>query len=1655
MQFNLINYNFTMTPLRNLITKALERYYLRTEMLERYVLEVERIVGLFANIKCSVGLEGMCVATVVYVHSHLQKPMSYMAAEICHDFQDLEIFSQIKGFVAQSGETECNWVRQFKALYSEFKIYRDSTFASSVTQLLNYIVSIGLCNASQLTFSAGNLQLFAPIAYSNQISASSFADAIVGTVCAFLEGGYRVYTTGQLSAFFYCENEIVEFERKYAICNDYAGYISTGNLLEMKQVTDDEYMDLISKAIEMGTKLLESMIFKKDKNSPEKASLDRKLFSLRNWRSDYEQSKVRGDMRESPFAISFYGESGVGKTALASVSITTIGLYNNIDVSAEKRQTWADNDKFASNIRSSTNVIQFDDMANTKAEFVADSPTYHLIQTINNALFLAPMAEAHMKGKVALRPRIVTVTTNKRNLDAPVYSNKPESVLRRLYHVTVRLDPEYKRIDGMIDEEKVTRVFGTSPAPDIWLLDVTRCVIKGVVGGRTTYDLLPFCWTDPSDNESYYLENIRVGIYLRWLQHASKAHYIFQKEFVKNMKPNLGLQPCSVCGLYLCDTCSLISTQDVNAEHHLPLANAPIPGVILSNVPGHDIVTDIALLHDDLTQSFDGENASFCQQSGLVTNGVHAFYNVVRLVMSIVYIVLSCVAIHIMRLVLPRRWLDNCAHIVHAFSFRWYRLWVSVIFANTHGILETCRNVRRISTIELVAISNNFRGSWLDWICYVPPSIINSRMLRYTYLVARVDDVFYSIAALLGVFTFVCIFMILSDTCPCKLIAFLWVTVVYFSISTYYLSEKYLIERELESRSDRAPAVVKYLRERYLQILIGSALAATICKVLSSIWRTQIIFREQGNINPTSMEQIYERDKEINDWAIAVPRPIPLNERCRTTCGSDLARICGRSTFYVESLKPISDQPWQMTRAFAVRSNVVLVPKHFIEANMPSGVVAFRMRIFTGPSHAVGNSFVTTVSNSCMSHLNIDATMIYIPELGSRKDVFEYFPDVKTTRSSRAIFVYRAKDFAVDHYNIRFEVGQVPYGSRKCDGGTYILPRLTENGMCMSPIVSNELGTYILGFHIGGQPNGAIGCGQTILRGDVEDAYSRLMSNAHILRVADEGVMLEEQFGVKIVDAPLHYKSAVNFLDRQDCHVEVFGGHSVRSTPHSNVVTSIISKHVEEVLGVPQQWGPPKLAGGYYPYQVALNNIAHQSLEIGDEIIKATLCYQDCFNNIGKGKTSETIYAMRPLNDIEIVSGIDGCRFIDPMNLSTSPGFPFTKDKKELVEEVSNVGDAHSCPRRFVAEIRKKICEAEDVLAQRLRIYVPWKAALKDEPTKLTKTKTRVFECAPLIIQAILRKYYLPVVRVMQLHSIKTECAVGCNAEGTEWEQLYTYMMKFPNKFGGDYSEYDQRMPAQLICAAFKVLISVAKMSEHYTQRDITIMESVVSEVVNPIIIYDGAVLMLFGSNPSGQNLTVIINCIVNSILLRCAYYSKYPNDKIGSFRKYVAIQTYGDDVLGSVSSKRKLFNVVSVSDYLAKYNIKFTSPSKEKAECPFLRDDELEFLKRTNYYNSDLGCNVGILAEKSIYKRLHCHVTSKYLNMEQQSAENIDTSLKDFFYFGRDKYDEMLCKLKEVATRANIDLMCRGFVDYDERVVAWKEKYTPQKIPPKSIGGP
>ena len=1554
---------FSVITVRRLITPVLSPQ-MGYERVDPYLKEAIQVWCLFESLRDAKTKRGMIAAITQYMQAHVKESLllytyrqltraDYVSDWTSDDgtarieemldsvFDPKSIIDDENGLTVldiQDGDVNpksISWHEAMDGAFQNWKEFRHSKMASRFTHLINVIVSAGMCATADLTFKIGNVSLFSPIISKRQVASADVFEAFYEAVAGFMKGGWRVFQTGDVSSFFMEDDKISEFEDLYNKIRSWHGYALAGNLREYAKIDENEYELLLKNALDKGDVLLKSI---NRSQTFERKYISDRMDKLRDNETEFTQLRTRGGLRIAPFAVCLFGRSGCGKSCLTNLTVNAGLIYNDLSAEKDRIATWADNDKFASSIRSHCNAIIFDDFANTKEDFMDFSPAYRLIQVINNIRYLAPMADVFLKGKVSLNPYFCVVSTNVEHLNAWKYSNEPESVLRRLYHVKVTPKPEFCT-KGILDKKKIEARFGKTPCPDAWYLDIRYYDAQN----SRHVDLAAM---KPVEFEGKPMAQVSVKEYLRWLQVSSKEHFEDEKKYLDNQSalPT----KCENCSMLYCD-CKLDERPT---------------GCIRE------------LKHDTVLEPHSGQWESYSNRRG-------KYFSIQADTIKMYFETASTSAVLL--------------------ADRICSTWERVDFLPERWICHP-----NILKIGLIFWREDIRHSLISG---------NSALL-ITMLFCM-----WRLPSLSIIWLFGCISLMYWFTCA--------------TVQTY----RYMIRDRILELKDVVKTYTNQWQFKYALVGLGA-----IGLILATMRSRYTKLDTHTGLDPTSIDEINQRNDKTNPWLVAETVSLPMSEPSKTTTSANLA-----ASMKTNLIGIVSDKN-KTTLGFYICSNFLIVPTHFINEH---GDRDISIRCYKTVENKVGSYFRDKLSKSfCINIPQTDFSLCFVTSGGSMKDFRKFLPTGSTLCRSPALLVTRGiMDNSLQAIPTLFKgSSRVAHTQTVFMGSYYELPVDTQSGMCMSPIISDMKGSTIMGFHLGGK--GRLGGCGTLTLDQANLAISELASVDGVVLSASSGMLNpnmgdfpSETFGVSILkDDNIHPKSAVNFLTTGAC-IDVYGSTTGKASPVSNVCPTIISKAVEEEFGVPQKWGPPKMKGkGRYPYQATLVHAATPSLPIGSVLSKSVRSIKDLTTDL-KERIPE-LFHTSPLSRVATVSGMIGVKFIDPMNFSSSPGFPLSGSKHPLIidldpETYPDIGK----PRTFVPEVWGEFDKIVSILREGKRCYVIWKSCLKDEATKLTKDKVRVFQSAPLVLQLLIRMYFLPIVRIIQMNPILYECAVGVNAEGLEWEELWNAAMSKGKDrvLAGDYSKYDIRMPAQVTIAAFDVLIDIAEKCENYSTEDIQLMQMLVHEVVYPVMAYNGDLIQLFGTNPSGQNLTVIINSLVNSLLLRSCFFTLYPQY---NFKEHCSFLTYGDDVIGTVSSFCEEFTHITYATWLAEHDMKFTMPDKESEPTHYMKESDVDFLKRKCEFNEDLGRQVGLLSEDSIFKRLHAHLLSKELSLPMHSAQNIESSLHDWFYYGREVFEDRRDKLLKVAQKCDIEHLCPGLkVSYDKRVNHWRHKYLGEEL--------
>ncbi|QBY91920.1 nonstructural polyprotein [Cylindrotheca closterium RNA virus 02] len=955
--------------------------------------------------------------------------------------------------------------------------------------------------------------------------------------------------------------------------------------------------------------------------------------------------------------------------------------------------------------------------------------------------------------------------------------------------------------------------------------------------------------------------------------------------------------------------------------------------------------------------------------------------------------------------------------------------------------LESFRNYCRQTTDSLLQEGREFYDSH-DWLPYLPDSVMSNKYVRYLFTLSNAKNLaiqYKKYSKINGVFWMSIIGLFACNTSNVVGILGTIASFFGFGLFQYLLINKvrndYL--RRLDQRHNLNEIHREWRNRLGKTILASSAVLGSIY-MIAKTYKTLFGVDCQGNLEPKTAMDIMKRDNEPNVWATIVKRPLPCTQKSIEHTVDVVEGKVKKNLLYATIVG--DDGLKRMGNVLFLDSNMVIVPDHyFLLAKSDS----LELTCYKENATAVGGHFITRV-DKVSSHLieGTDLRVCYSSAGGSYGNLVDYFPTGDIVDHGFRM-LWRAKDGYLTSARGAAKAKRTGHTFHKFPGGEYThLSINTFSGLCGAVLISENKQTCITGIHLGGKDGTTRGCFGTLTRDQIIDVIDRVKKVPGVIKTGTMGDFKPQVLGKTLLTSdPLHPKSPVNYLP-EGSQFEYYGSCIGATTSRSDVRETPISQFVEEETGVANIWGKPKMKPEYEGWQKAMANASHPARPVKHEILKKSV--EDYRRPLLELARQDPWCNEKPLTYHENLCGRVGCKFIDAIPLNTAIGYPLVGPKRDFVTQLEPTPERPNI-RILDPEIMEYIDECEDNYKKGIRNHFVAKACKKDEVLPVAKGKCRIFYANPIALTWLVRKYFLPVIRMLQMNPLLAECAVGINCHGPEWDQFYNFVMTHGDDhlIGGDYGKYDQKLPAQKLIAALSILIDIATEMD-YSDENIKVMESMVGDIVYAIIAYNGDLLGIqSGTHISGNSLTVILNGISGSLNLRDFFYTKYSGDV--SFRDAIALMTYGDDNIGSVSPDFPEFNIKGAAEFLGDHGQIYTMPDKESELKAHLDPKDFEFLKRFSVYHPKLGYNIGALLDKSIIKSLHCYMRPKGcpLTPEEACAQNIDTALREWFNHGEDVYEMRRTQMINVAKKGNIAHLCTMLDQtYDNRVVDWKFKY-------------
>lgn len=774
-------------------------------------------------------------------------------------------------------------------------------------------------------------------------------------------------------------------------------------------------------------------------------------------------------------------------------------------------------------------------------------------------------------------------------------------------------------------------------------------------------------------------------------------------------------------------------------------------------------------------------------------------------------------------------------------------------------------------------------------------------------------------------------------------------------------------------------------------------------------------------------------------WTPPYVAPVGLHNDVKTITSRDLLALFSTKMGYAEFTR--EDGISAHCNIFPVSGTSWLAPYHV----MKEGIVKISVRRGEG----LGGAFSCAINRKDWVRLDqSDMVLVSLVHGCTNRNFVPYFPkDVGDLSNIEGIMLNKTAECVVEQIQVTKLHGASrlvePEVSFSCFD--YQTSRPTFVGLCVAPVIAITKHPIIAGFHIRGITDGYTGMGHIVTSDMLGRGFASLEASNGIVTAS-----LSEHDIQALFPGTVHHKSPLNFLDSDvprsitalGEYTSPDGAPAVRSVYNSTVKTTILSEPLA-VRGLPNNWGPPMFKPSWKPFYAFLAGISsvtafcpnYRDMAVVDYLRKI-----DAAIDLNPSLLS----GVRVMTDAETLEGVDGVSSLEGMKLDTSLGFPYRKKKNTWFTRVQRAdlsGWDVIPPPDFWNRIRT--CELKMAEGQRLPFVftnIP-----KDESVKIGKEKVRIFSSGDIFGLTIMRKHCMSLAKLVIDNQFLFECSVGISTPSKDWDAAAKHLLAFGDGrlIAGDYAAFDQNMPADFILKAFSILVHIAERSG-YTPTQLAVLRTIASEISHPVYESNGEFYIAHGSNPSGHQLTSIINSIVNALYLRTCYYQLYEGKPPGLFSNHVHLLTFGDDNIMGVSSEAGLFNHVTIAECMLACGLTYTTADKTPVVRPYITLAECTFLKRRFVYDSDYGVYVAPIEKNSIYKSLHAAVKSKSISVEQQCAATIDTALLEASFHGEEFYSSLACTLRAVCEEVGILSFVRAavWVSYSGRVQAWHESY-------------
>jgi len=306
---------------------------------------------------------------------------------------------------------------------------------------------------------------------------------------------------------------------------------------------------------------------------------------------------------------------------------------------------------------------------------------------------------------------------------------------------------------------------------------------------------------------------------------------------------------------------------------------------------------------------------------------------------------------------------------------------------------------------------------------------------------------------------------------------------------------------------------------------------------------------------------------------------------------------------------------------------------------------------------------------------------------------------------------------------------------------------------------------------------------------------------------------------------------------------------------------------------------------------------------------------------------------------------------------------------------------------------------------------------VKDEVRKLSKLKAfkiRLFGVSDFHYNLLLRCYVMPIIMVLMTNPHMSECYGGMNAGSKAWTELAIRLKKFGFFIDMDFSTFDSTH-SMFIIQLVAEFFYLAAIRCKYDIEDATILYYLILMLDLQVLIYNLDVMLKMFGLPSGVIVTLIMNSVVNSILIRVAFVL-LTKKRASEFRSFVVVATCGDDNVTSVcNSIIEVFNMITIQQVYRAVGYTVTNADKSGEIRKHIPFENLTFLKRKFVWSDEMSAFLAPIELDSIFKALCFQSKDANLTPRQRLCDVAQTVQREAWLHGRDFFEQTKLDLVEV----------------------------------------